>query len=279
MMPYTNVQIVSVGHSGSSLLNLILGAHDDVFSVGEVYSLQKAFLYTECACGVPAFKCCFWNAVVDNYCRRTNSNRNNWQQKASLREGALAPRKKGGGLIFADPFIILGRLFSNKLFCRLIPKYRISMASGKNNNILMDAIQSVSQCGIVVDSSKNPIRLKAMMMDRPENMKIIHIVRDGRAVTRSWVKAYQFSFYEAVNQWYWRERLNQLCLLTLPQERILRIKYEDLCSHPQKICSMICRFLAIEYYAEILNYAEKPRHDFHINPRPLKKQTSIILDN
>jgi hypothetical protein len=42
MNPITVVNIVAVSYSGSTWLNLMLGAHDDALSVGEIDQAYKA---------------------------------------------------------------------------------------------------------------------------------------------------------------------------------------------------------------------------------------------
>src|SRR5690606_6059257 len=57
--------ILSAGHSGSTLLNLMLGGHPEAVAVGEITHLPKNLaLNTPCQCGVPVGECGFWQAVL-----------------------------------------------------------------------------------------------------------------------------------------------------------------------------------------------------------------------
>lgn len=58
----TVIYIVSRGHSGSTLLNLMLGAHSAICSAGEIKMLGRRD--GPCSCGAPTIHdCTFWRAV------------------------------------------------------------------------------------------------------------------------------------------------------------------------------------------------------------------------
>ena len=59
------VYICSAGHSGSTLLDLLLGSHSKATSLGEVTHLPKNLaLNTLCACGAAVRSCDFWQRIV-----------------------------------------------------------------------------------------------------------------------------------------------------------------------------------------------------------------------
>jgi hypothetical protein len=59
------IYIMGSGHSGSTLLDIILGNHPDVVSVGELtYLVRDAWIDNKrCACGTTGNECPFWSAV------------------------------------------------------------------------------------------------------------------------------------------------------------------------------------------------------------------------
>src|SRR5678815_2466696 len=71
--------LASLGHSGSTLLELLLGAHPRVVGLGEaVGTLEEAELnLPECTCGAPATECPVWGPTITR--QRSRS-------KLSLRE-------------------------------------------------------------------------------------------------------------------------------------------------------------------------------------------------
>jgi Sulfotransferase family len=71
------VFIVSLGHSGSTLLNLLLGGHPRAISMGEIWSAIKRWDEEQrpCTCGNPVQKCPVWsqfqpaNGYINSYNR------------------------------------------------------------------------------------------------------------------------------------------------------------------------------------------------------------------
>ena len=60
------VYIASMGHSGSTLLDLLIGAHSEVLSVGEVKGFATG--QEECSCEAPTvWECRFWRSVGEAF--------------------------------------------------------------------------------------------------------------------------------------------------------------------------------------------------------------------
>src|SRR5690606_31136679 len=62
------VYIVGAGHSGSTLLDLILGTHSRIESVGEIKRLERLYSGGKgsgCTCGEPFTACAYWRAIGD----------------------------------------------------------------------------------------------------------------------------------------------------------------------------------------------------------------------
>ena len=57
--------IMGAGHSGSTVLDIILGNHPDILSVGELSNFvrRRAINGKYCACGKPANTCQFWSNI------------------------------------------------------------------------------------------------------------------------------------------------------------------------------------------------------------------------
>ena len=58
------VLIGSSSHSGSTLLDLMLGAHSNVSSAGEMNRLSLFAEERLCTCGAPVARCAYWNRVL-----------------------------------------------------------------------------------------------------------------------------------------------------------------------------------------------------------------------
>lgn len=86
--------------------------------------------------------------------------------------------------------------------------------------------------------------------------KFIHLIRDGRDVASSFIKA-RFgpkTVFKAAH--HWNNYINKFCELSseLNKDRILNIRYEDLLDNPEKTLSKLCDFLNQDYDNEMLNY-------------------------
>ena len=73
------VYICSLGHSGSTLLSLILGQHNDVIPLGEILSLKDRsdnFVNRVCTCGEKLAKCDLWGDVISKHSKKPSKNLN-----------------------------------------------------------------------------------------------------------------------------------------------------------------------------------------------------------
>ena len=136
------IYILSSGHSGSTLTDLILGSHTHIESVGELFQLPKYFSNdptsaTEqiCTCGLAVQHCSYWSHIINS----------------------IEPQKIKGINTF------------NKSFCEY-------------NYEVMHALLELSGKPILLDSSKLPARLENLLKSNLFNIQIIHLIRDGRAV-------------------------------------------------------------------------------------------------
>lgn len=58
------VYITSCGHSGSTLLDLLLGAHSKSFSIGEIKQWERYIKNDlNCCCNEKVVQCSFWQEV------------------------------------------------------------------------------------------------------------------------------------------------------------------------------------------------------------------------
>jgi hypothetical protein len=70
-IPTSYIYIVGRGHSGSTLLELLLGGHHDLVSVGELQKLSLQIARRDkpypglCSCGRRPYDCDRWRAVID----------------------------------------------------------------------------------------------------------------------------------------------------------------------------------------------------------------------
>lgn len=157
------VFIAGAGRSGSTLLERLLGSQPGWFSVGEVRFFWQYMVEGghRCGCGEMLESCPFWSAVRGDL----------EQAGCEFSEvAAIAQRidRSRHGLwlhaLFGDDFEQLRR------------------ATGT----LYESIARRSGARVLVDSSKAPCHLQLLLAVSAVDLKVLRLVRDGRAVAHAW---------------------------------------------------------------------------------------------
>ncbi|MGH7493282.1 MAG: sulfotransferase family protein [bacterium] len=236
------IYLLGCGRSGSTLLDLVLGSHHRVASVGEIWYhhrwLENNF---ECTCGAPFESCDFWQAVTEKL-------------RGSHNQAGVTPVQSRRGKVRA----LLQLLAGGKLPARAQTR-GYALATYR----LFKAVQEVSQKPVILDSSKNPMRLLYLGASGLFKIKIIHLIRDGRAYVNStrWpVKmpaqggqtAPAQSVWRATWRWLLTNSLSSLICSRLPKASWCAIKYEDFASAPVVVMQRLCEFLDIQYSPDLL---------------------------
>jgi hypothetical protein len=222
-----------MGRSGSTILEAVLNRVPDLTGTGELKFVWQRGLRENrrCSCGTPVRECGFWTRVfteaygglpderLDALCAAANRYRTR-HLAALLLPGA------------------------RRWYARDLAWYRRDLAR------LHRAIGTVSGARVVVDSSKYPSHLFALLQAGdlagcPEaglDIRVVHVVRDPRAVAYSWQRdkddpdapgARMPRLPPAVSAAYWSawnlatERLARTGGLPY-----LRLRYEDLIADP-----------------------------------------------
>ncbi|WP_233515085.1 sulfotransferase [Marinitenerispora sediminis] len=166
------VFVGGIGRSGSTLIERLLGELPGVCSVGEVVHMWRRSLVDDelCGCGAPFGDCEFWRRV-----------------------GAAA----FGGWDRLDPGDALGlrasvdRTRYVPALLRHDPPQALAAALRRYTALydqLYTAIAQVSGCRTVVDASKHASLAACLWHRYGRRMRVLHVVRDPRAVAHSWTK-------------------------------------------------------------------------------------------
>lgn len=104
-----------------------------------------------------------------------------------------------------------------------------------------------------VDHTPENISYASTLLDLFPQAKIVHIVRDGRAVAAS-VMPLDWGPNTIIKAARWWMRMTSFGLAAetlLGSERIMRVKYEDLVLTPAETLPRLCTFLGIDYQPEM----------------------------
>ena len=230
------IYIAGTSHSGSTLLSLMLNANSEFMSVGEIQNLNRQLnSYRRCSCGASSlWECNFWRAV-DDYVR--------W--------------KSGKSLIDLDML-----------------DYSNAKDRFDDNQVLFEAIGSVSGKTFIVDSSKHPRRMAYLMRIRDLNVYPVYLIRTPEGQINSVLKkrgglVKPILSYELVNIQI-RSRLR-----SVPHSVV---HYEDLILKPEATLRTVLEPLGVRYDPKQLRWAEFVAHDVGGNHMRWNKASDLALD-
>jgi len=273
-MSSTNlVSIIGAGHSGSTLLDIVLGNHSKIQSVGEISHWDQYIQQNKiCACGAPPQSCEFWQPVVEQWHQYLTSLKSDevtitdTHSRTVVGTSSRFRYRTSLGLTLLFPMYKWPRVDNI-----LLPEFQ-----QRANNIiqLFDLVRQASDKPIVCDSSKSTYRYRLLHAQQPANSKAIYLTRDGRAVAASHFKRHGEPVPERARRWRLVNSYIQKLLRTLPSESYIHIRYEQLCREPEETLSRICEFLGYPFEKEMLNFTGEASHNIGGN----RMRMSGLLD-
>ena len=227
---YRLVFVGGMGRSGSTLIERLLGELPGFCSVGEVVHLwRRGVLENElCGCGVPFSDCGFWTRVGER--AFGGWERLDVPRVLRLKDGVdrtrFLPALLNGGHD-EGALAVRGRRYTD-LYHRLY-----------------SAVAEVDEARVIVDASKHASLAACLRGRYGARMRLLHVVRDPRAVAHSWGKRVRrpdastisveqemarYSVGRAAVQWMTQNAaLDALARSGVPT---LRVRYEDFVADP-----------------------------------------------
>lgn len=275
------IYIAGSGRCGSTLLSMILNNHPDIISLSEL-NLLKDFISSDdanCSCDSSMKTCRFWNEVNQELSRIEGGTSKNWLKEHEYT--LFRPSKLPAFFSPEKISLIIGNPILHKILLKTF--YRNRYVAVENLEKVFEALSKTSHCSVIADSSKNAPRLKTLYMSFPEKMKIIFLVRDGRAVAASFLRKRQefqnLDFKNYINIWKQTNRKIMLAIRSIPKQDVFILKYEDFCETPDEILERICSFSGIDFSPEILNFKKEKFHGISgSSTRSAQKQITVNVD-
>lgn len=279
------IYICSAGHSGSTLLDLLIGSHSRVAPLGEIDQLSKNLaLNTQCSCGKPVRSCDLWQAVaervgkdigIDVFARPYDLHMG--YPKAST---VIDPAHQ------TPAYLVRRRLILGALYLQLRSRislltpltHRVTVATD-NNFRVFDAVRDILSVDAIVDSSKSYLKAVSLYLRRPEHVRILLLTRDGRGVLWSNLKR-GTSRAAAIGEWQ-HQYTRALPLLDrhVARDHVLRVRYEDLTSTPRETLQSICNFAELTFEESMLDFRAKAHHVANGNRMRISGSSSIRRDD
>ncbi|MCK5394566.1 MAG: sulfotransferase [Gammaproteobacteria bacterium] len=270
------IYIASTGYSGTTLLDMLLNNHPEVSALGEVYLLSRyAKENSNCTCGEAVNDCVFWRKVESNLKEFLHD------QTLSLASFPLTVEGKIQSLNrkipkFNDILLLIGSKWLWKMFAGLTPISSECRQAAKNAVNLFNVVSDAENTPVIVDSSKYALPLKALYLTSPCPVKIIYMIRDGRAVCRSLVmRKDNWTYERAVHHWVRYNWNLKLIMRTVDKNKIKLVKYEDLCQNTENELNSIFKFIDIDPSTNTL-LNKGGYHNIGGNPMRFRKEENEI---
>lgn len=276
--------ILSAGRSGSTLLNLLLGSHPEAVGVSELSQIPRDLARADpCSCGSTVPDCAYWNEFFERMSRRLHIDLR--RDPFALNLGFIAdPRREHG------PPLTAGYRAAWKLRHWLIYASRMSGVSipafmrrefdrGVDNTLLAyDVVREITGARVVVDASKMYLKGIALYQRRPENTRLLLLSRNGQASFYSRLRD-GYGRNASLRAWrnYYRHAL-PLLRRDVPEEHVLRVKYEDVASDPAREMRRICEFAGLPFAPEMAELRADRQHIAAGNDMRLKSNARIRID-
>jgi hypothetical protein len=233
--------IMGFGRSGSTVLDAVLGYHPAVCGVGELSNLVSYGWLNGgvCSCGARGDVCGFWTGVRQEWSGRIGD-----QQVLEYPSLQRTFESQGSWPRLAREGVRRSRAFG---------------AYAASTRELFNSIRAVSGRPVVVDSSKSPMRAHALALTGTLDLRVIHLVRDARAVAWSLRKAYRKDERAGIQKDFHPRPALRTALLWLlvnmqamwVNRRLcggaaLAVRYEDLATKPRAVLKELGAMLEID---------------------------------
>jgi len=215
--------ILGSGHCGSTLLNLLLNAHPRMVGLSELVSIQNHLRPGQGARLTDQAK---WVRIKDRF-------------------EQIAPEGKFEEIDLATPSL-------RQILNSSIPPRWVS-----DNYGLFRSVLDVMEKDIAVDASKGVKRLMGLEKTGRYDLRVIHLVRNGRAVVHSYRKK-GYSFLSSFRRWFIPAVFNRRLMPAKLLDATLTVRYEDLCDDPQRVLEAICQHIGLSYTDDMLAYRDVP---------------------
>ena len=289
------VYLLAASHSGSTLAAMLLNSHEDIFTVGELKAtnLGDTSEYL-CSCQSKIRSCSFWEQVSD-------------EMRAHKQEFIVCDARTSLGVIESRYVQWLlrplhrGRLLEliRDMFLKFSSTWRRELPNWQaRNGDLVRSVSKLSGCKFVVDSSKIGIRLKYLSKNDGIRVKVLRIIRDGRAVALTYMDPDHFadardpsmrgggvghasdqrvSMRIAATEWRRSNEEAEAVIANLNSEDVLQVSYEDLCTNTSKTLGSIHNFLGVSHSENYRDFKSVAHHVVG-NGMRLDRSSEVVLD-
>jgi hypothetical protein len=260
------IYISGGGHSGTTILDLIISSSPEVFTIGEGKHFDDRILgknsTNPCSCGKSYSECDYWKEIKEKESTKINF------------EGSLEIKHIFNNFLN----IIFFKIKFFQLKKNIAVNYWLSNCFEVAKKLKPDMLY-------ILDSSKDPFHLNSISSKIDYDIFIIHIIRDCRGYAYSYnnpqrraegldIKTYARSLLEWII-------VNLLTIKVINNFELpfIRLSYEEFCTNPQIIRKKINSSLGINIPKDFISAINKDtHHNIEGNNLRFKKVETIKKD-
>jgi Sulfotransferase family len=270
--------VISPAFHGATLLSVLLSNHSEVTALGDTVPLRSP--ESPCSCGVGFQSCAFWQTVS----ARLDIER--YAQLPTLLPPAPWPLERPPGSSPTAAF--LRRLEYGLWEAELgLAQRGLPLVSAWARRPLQgfalayqafyQLVSELHGTSVVVDGTKSQEKFRSLRRyfgDRVD-MSVIHLVRDPRGFARSWISYTGEEFEEGARRW---RDYHEGVVRMREADRLLTVRYEDICEDPKREVDRIFSFLSIET-EDVLGPPRYPKKNHILGNRMLESFTGEIRED
>ena len=275
---------------------MLLNAHTDIVTAGELKAVHLGDPERyRCSCLAPITQCRYWNRVGEEM-RATGHDFRVWDARthyplmdSKYVRRLLKPLHRGPWFEHLRDIA----LFLSPTWRSEYPKFR------KRNEALVRSIAAVSGKRVIVESSKISVRLKYALRMENLSVRIVRLVRDGRAVALTYVNPHEFadaknaelrgggfgnskrhvrlSVADASREWLRSNEEAEEILKSVSDADYFSISYEALCESPLGTLNRVFEFLGLSKLRDLPDFRSEEHHVIG-NGMRLDRDSTVKLD-
>jgi hypothetical protein len=246
---------------------MLLGSHPQIVTIGELNLSPRAMGPLDryrCSCGEFIRQCRFWHKVKEGMAARgvafdiADAGTDYGAVKSRYARRLLRPMHRGRFLeSLRDAALGLSPTWKKQL-----PEIH------RRNAALASTVLEIMKAEVIVDSSKCGLRLKYLLRNPELHVKVIRLLRDGRAVALTYMNPAGFAdardpnrreggmggdrenqrlpMAQAAYEWRRCVEAEENALRCLTPSQWIEVRYEDYCKAPDAALNRLEQFLGVE---------------------------------
>ncbi len=267
--------LAGTSYCGSTMMALLTNSHPQISSVGEAClnrALQrKGGKDYQCSCGKNLSECAFWNEVFRAVHEKGfELSAKNWTYDYRYKNPILHK------LLTLYPSIPQYRAFQ-ELIGVLFPGHLKRIEHIQRVNVaFVRSVLDLTKSEVFFDTSKALMRL-SFLLENPEfDVRVVRIIRDVRAFASSGLKRGE-PLTRAAEHWRNYQQGAHYLTASMAEDKVMILRYEDLCKNPSQALQGVYRFLGLEDY-DPPEAVDWNNHHIIGNSIRLRDQLKVRLD-